>query len=233
MNRAVSRVSAVAVVALGLLGGYVMLTRAPVAPQSTVPTASTAPAATPSRAVAEPPAAVVNATEPVASGPRANTAAPEDTTPPALTELPRYNGPVRDATTAAAIREALIARKAVELGNGQMPKPVGAGNQAGKPLGQYVERTMREQFMPLAGECYSALLESHPNVAGNVMLEFSVVGDPAVGGVVVDVNLGPETTLTNPEFRTCMSESMYAIVFDAPPGKDGTVTVKQSFELAP
>lgn len=172
---------------------------------------------------------VTNAAEPAPSVP-----------PPALTELPRYQGPIRDAATAAAIREALIARKAVELGGsvepgkpGGMPAPVGAGNQANKPLGQYIERTMREQFLPLAGECYTALLESLPNAAGNVMLEFSVLGDPAVGGVVVDVNLGPETTLTNPEFRTCMSESMYAIVFDAPPGKDGTVTVKQSFELAP
>jgi hypothetical protein len=138
---------------------------------------------------------------------------------------------VRNAEQAALIREALIARKAVQ--SGTMPEPKGTGNQFDKPLGKYVARTMQEQFLPLATECYEALLSTHPAAAGNVALEFSVLGDPAVGGVVVDVTLGKETTLTNDEFRNCMSESMYSVVFDAPPGKDGSVSVKQSFELAP
>lgn len=229
MFRVVSRVSSVAVVALGLLGGYVMLTRAPVAPPPTATPSALAAAGAPGPlGAAAAPSAVASAVVVT------NAAEPAANAPPALTELPRYRGPVRDAVTASAIREALIARKAVELGNaGSMPGPVGTGNQAGKPLGQYVERTMREQFLPLASECYETLLAAHPNAAGNVALEFSVLGDPAVGGVVVDVNLGPETTLVSPEFRTCMSESMYAVVFDAPPGKDGAVTVKQSFELSP
>jgi hypothetical protein len=139
---------------------------------------------------------------------------------------------VRNAERAALIREALVARKAVQAG-AAMPEPRGVGNQVDKPLGDYVARTMREQFLPLATECYEALLSSVPNAAGNVALQFSVLGDPAVGGVVVDVTLGKGTTLTNDEFRTCMSESMYSVVFDAPPGKDGSVSVEQSFELAP
>jgi hypothetical protein len=114
-----------------------------------------------------------------------------------------------------------------------MPAPQGAGNQVGKPLGDYVASTMREQFLPLAGECYEALLSTQPKAAGNVALEFAILGDPAVGGVVVDVTLGKGTTLTNEEFRTCMTESMFAVVFDAPPGNDGSVSVTQSFELSP
>lgn len=162
----------------------------------------------------------------------ASTAPSEPSDPAAPSDLPRYSGPLRDAQRAALIREALIARQAVQAG-ATMPQPRGPGNQANKPLGDYVARTMREQFLPLASECYEALLDLRPQASGSVMLEFSVLGDPAVGGVVVDVTLGKETTLTDETFRTCLTESMHAVVFDAPPGKDGTVSVKQSFELSP
>lgn len=153
--------------------------------------------------------------------------------------LPRYRGPERSAEKAALLREALIARKAQQLGaasasgTARMPEREGTGNQVGKPLGEYVQRVMQEQFLPLAGECYEQALAHKPAVSGNVELEFSILGDPSVGGVVVDVDLADGTTLRDPAFRTCMTESMYSVIFDAPPGDDGSVSVKQSFELSP
>lgn len=153
------------------------------------------------------------------------------------TQLPRYEHPVRNAQRAALIRQALIAQNAQKLAGPpepkNMPEREGTGNQVGKPMGNYVNRIMQEQFVPMATECYENLLTQHPNVAGNVELEFSILGDTSVGGVVVDVSLGQATTLTDPEFRTCMTESMFAVVFDPPPGDDGSVSVTQSFELAP
>jgi len=162
----------------------------------------------------------------------ASPVSPEPSAPAAAPELPRYAGPVRDAQRAALIRDALIARQAMQA-EATAQEPLGTGNQAQKALSDYVARLMSEQFLPLATECYEALLSAQPQAAGTVTLEFSVLGDPVVGGVVVDVTLGKETTLADETFRTCMTESMYAVVFDAPPGKDSTVSVKQSFELSP
>jgi hypothetical protein len=45
--------------------------------------------------------------------------------------------------------------------------------------------------------------------------------------------LGPGTTLDDKSFETCITESMYAVVFDAPPDGHPTLTVTQAFELAP
>jgi hypothetical protein len=92
---------------------------------------------------------------------------------------------------------------------------------------------MQEQFVPLAGSCYEELLSRRPDLAGNVELEFSIMGERAVGGVVVDVALGKATSLKDRGFETCVTESMYAVVFEAPPEGHPTVTVTQSFELAP
>lgn len=219
MNGSQVRVVGLALIALCSLGTYLIFRSAPPAPSAVT---------TPERsAVTRPdPEQVPSLLAP------ADVSTASAHPPAAPSELPRYRGPVRNAEQAALIREALIARQAVQSGSA-MPEPKGAGNQVGKPLGDYVARTMRDQFLPLATECYEALLLTHPRAGGQVALEFSVLGDPAVGGVVVDVALGKGTTLTNDEFRTCMSESMYSVVFDAPPGKDGSVSVKQSFELAP
>jgi hypothetical protein len=145
---------------------------------------------------------------------------------------------VRDRARADLLREALTSRLAAQSGaeedsEGAMPTPEGSGNQVGTPLGDYVAAVMRDQFAPLATSCYEALLASDPVAEGSALLEFSIVGDRAVGGVVIDVALGEETTLQSAEFRTCVTESMYAVVFDAPPDGHPTVTVKQSFEFAP
>lgn len=232
MSQTLRREVWVGIAALGLLAIYLAVRHVPNSPAPGVPSPAPSPKPPTEPKPEQPPspqASVVD--EPIA----------DNLVPPG--ELPRYRGPVRDAKTAALLREALIARKAQELSAGQgepsavkgsaMPKAVGAGNQAEKPLGDYIARVMRDQFVPLASECYETLLASRPSAAGNVALEFSVLGDPSVGGVVVDVSLGSETTLVDAAFRECMTESMYSVVFDAPPNEGGNVSVKQSFELSP
>jgi hypothetical protein len=152
-----------------------------------------------------------------------------------------YAGPLRDRARADEVRQALAALYAGQLEAetdppsqpSGMPAPDGTGNQANKALGAYVNRVMHEQFLPLASSCYEALLESQPRAQGNVELRFSVMGDQAVGGVVVDVALGDGTTLSDNAFATCIHESMYSVVFDPPPPGHPTLTVTQSFELSP
>jgi hypothetical protein len=114
-----------------------------------------------------------------------------------------------------------------------MPASRGDGNQVGKPLGQYVDRLLKDQFNPVASSCYDELLSRVPTAAGTLVLNVTVVGDSRVGGVVQDVEIDPASTLDDPEFRLCMRESMFATVFDAPPGGEGEVTFTYPLQLSP
>jgi hypothetical protein len=111
-----------------------------------------------------------------------------------------------------------------------MPKPADGGNQSSDPLGKYIQSVVHEQFVPLAGECYEALLKREPGAKFVVSLDFTIEGDDDTGGVVDEISLAGAPP-GDDEFRTCFLESMKSVVFDAPPG--GMITVKYPFELAP
>lgn len=115
----------------------------------------------------------------------------------------------------------------------RMPSPVGSGNQAKQPLGQYIQAIVREQFLPLAGSCYEELLSRSPEKQGKVVLELVIAGDDSVGGVVDEVEFGGGTSLDDPEFGLCMKESMKSLVLDAPPDGRHYVTVTYPFHLEP
>jgi hypothetical protein len=172
--------------------------------------------------------------------------APHPTTsnaPSAFPDALRYTGPVRDRTRADALREALTALYAGQLAaqaeqdagapGKTIPAPEGSGNQADKAPGRYIAQVMREQFIPLASGCYEQLLEARPTAAGDIELKFSIMGDSAVGGVVVDAELGSATTITDAPFATCIRESMFSLVFAPPPKGHPTLTVTQSLTLEP
>jgi len=115
----------------------------------------------------------------------------------------------------------------------RMPSPVGSGNQAKEAGGEYIKQVVREQFHPLAGSCYEELLERVPDAAGDVVLDLSIVGNDEIGGVVEEVEVREEgTTLTDEEFLTCVTESMYTTTFAAP-SNGNLVTVTYPFSFAP
>ncbi len=226
----------VLVAGLGLTALAIWLLAAPKPELPQRPKSSEVPASTP------PSGASTGVNAESTSGVQAEQALPAGSTqspfPPELT----YSGPAKDRTRADALREALVALYAGQLaaqeqGGGApgaaMPLPTSDGNQADGPLGQYIGRVMNEQFVPLAGSCYEQLLEAQPSAAGSVTLEFSIMGDEAVGGVVVDAGLGDGTTLDQPEFATCVKESLLALIFDAPPRGHPTVSVTQNLTFEP
>jgi hypothetical protein len=88
-------------------------------------------------------------------------------------------------------------------------------------------------MFPLLHQCYEDTLRRHPTLGGRLVLTFSIVGDPAVGGIVEDADFAEESSIQDDEMRTCVRESLMTLTFDKPPTGGGYVTVKYPIEFAP
>ncbi len=105
---------------------------------------------------------------------------------------------------------------------------------------EYVQERLREDFQPLAKECYDAALKHDPSLAGKMIIEFTIVGDESVGGIVDSATLVDDSSLVSAlddsalvekELSLCMLESMMSMSF-APPKHGGITTVRVPFVLA-
>lgn len=97
---------------------------------------------------------------------------------------------------------------------------------------EYVREAIRRDLIPLAKDCYISVLEVDPEFGGTLVLEFDVLGDEEVGGVVDAVVPGEGTNVTHAEFVECMSESMMTVTMPPPQG-GGTVHVTYPFLFEP
>ena len=95
---------------------------------------------------------------------------------------------------------------------------------------KYVQNRIRDDFVPLAKECYEAALERSPELSGTMVLELTIVGDQSVGGVVDSVRLAEESNLADPELSECMRQSMMSMSF-VPPETGGVTTVRYPFVM--
>jgi RNA polymerase sigma factor (sigma-70 family) len=96
----------------------------------------------------------------------------------------------------------------------------------------YVAEQMRG-LVPLVLECFDNALARHPDLRGTVTVGFSIFGDPSVGGLVGGSQIiDAKSTLTDPEVRECIQETMYAAKFPPPP-EGGEVHVEYPFVFAP
>lgn len=103
----------------------------------------------------------------------------------------------------------------------------------GGALRDYIKSVIHDDYFPLAKQCYEASLSKNPKLGGRISMSFEIVGDKKIGGVVDNAAYDDEeTTIIDPELRTCLRESMMSVSFDAPP-KDGKVTVKYPITFAP
>jgi hypothetical protein len=105
----------------------------------------------------------------------------------------------------------------------------------------YLRARIREDFLPMAAQCYDQWTARAPGAAaGRVVADFVILGDEHVGGVVDEVTLesperdaGPDAAvLGDGDFQTCLRESMLAMAFQAPPGR-GRLRVRYPFRFAP
>jgi hypothetical protein len=97
---------------------------------------------------------------------------------------------------------------------------------------EYIQARVREDFIPLARACYESALAKAPALAGHIIVNFTIVGAPGVGGIVDEAEINDRTDITDREFLMCMRESMLTMVFEAPQ-YEGWTTVVYPFEFAP
>jgi len=97
---------------------------------------------------------------------------------------------------------------------------------------KYIQERVHEDLFPLARNCYADALKRDPKTSGRLEISFRIIGDHKVGGVVDDATLTDQTTITDPEFQTCVRESMMSVSFDAPPN-DGEITVVYPILFSP
>jgi RNA polymerase sigma factor (sigma-70 family) len=95
----------------------------------------------------------------------------------------------------------------------------------------YIRRSVRE-LLPLLKDCYEQGLQRDAKLAGTVVIDFTIEGEPGVGGVIGHSAIDDgASSLSDAATRECMQETMYALEID-PPADGGVVTVKYPFAFS-
>lgn len=168
--------------------------------------------------------------------------------PATATETEATEEQLKDASVAAdaratqarrdrAARDALRQRIYRSLGltpptDSKPLQPSAIAREAGVLEPAYIQARIREDFFPLARECYEAALERDATLAGRLVMSFNIVGDDDVGGIVESAETTEDSTLVDKELLYCMRESMLSMSFEAP-ANGGTVSVVYPFVFSP
>lgn len=96
----------------------------------------------------------------------------------------------------------------------------------------YLLKVMNDDLMPLADECYALARETQPELAGMLVLDFEIIGDEDIGGVVETVDPGQNNELLDPGLIECMRESILSTTLPPPP-KGGRDALSLSLRLEP
>ncbi len=106
----------------------------------------------------------------------------------------------------------------------------GGGEGFGK---EYIQKRIREDYLPLAKDCYEQGLKKTPTLGGKLVANFRIVGSKGTGGLIDWVDFdSEENTLDDRDVNECLKQSLYSVTFDPPPN-DGTVTVTYPITFLP
>jgi len=84
----------------------------------------------------------------------------------------------------------------------------------------------------LLAECYDLARRDAPTLAGRLVVEFTLIGEPGVGAVVEQSQVDPESELgTNATLVECVRETIMTLELEAPP-QGGRVLVRYPFVFA-
>lgn len=82
----------------------------------------------------------------------------------------------------------------------------------------------------LFGQCYDLGRAEDPKFAGTLAVQFTLVGEPGVGGLLERVDIvDKDSSITQQTFRDCITQQLYALELDPP--AEG-VTVKRQVTLS-
>lgn len=149
-------------------------------------------------------------------------------------ERERYRRAIRDAIAerGAPSKKAPANEDAAPPAREDAP-PSGGGledRSNGKLAG--LMKDLQEDVMPLAQECYEQALERDASIAGGLGLQFAIIGDEDVGGLVESVDLEEDSDIQDPEMLECMRETLLSTIFPAP-DDSGETGVRLTLEFAP
>ena len=81
-------------------------------------------------------------------------------------------------------------------------------------------RGQMQALIPLIKECYENALRDKPMLSGKLVVNFTIVAEPEIGGLVADSTVDPDNSdIADSDLRECVQETMYGARFPAP--KDG------------
>jgi RNA polymerase sigma factor (sigma-70 family) len=166
----------------------------------------------------------------VASGPPGRTPAPTSAAPVASI-VPKH--PVARRFDNPAARERLLQQVQHRRTAARPPSPAfggAAGDAPDEDLDKEYVRDAVHAIEPLLTECYTAALDRDPSLAGRIEVQFTIEGDPDIGGLVTESAIDPTSEIKDPAFRECVQETMFAIEID-PPRDGGKVGVTYPFEF--
>jgi RNA polymerase sigma-70 factor (ECF subfamily) len=172
------------------------------------------------------------------AGPSVTTAAPDARTP--LGPVSEHHAAERAAMLAAIAnaREARDHHIAAPTRPAPPATPTTTGSDSGGTTLDIVDKTgdtsewakrALHTLNNLLGQCYDLGRAEDPNLAGFVVVQFTLVGEPNVGGLLENVEIvDAETTITQQTIRDCLTQQLYALELVPPP--DG-VTIKRQINL--
>jgi hypothetical protein len=147
---------------------------------------------------------------------------------------------------ARAARRAALLEAIAKARSHRAAVPVGVTHAASAPTGDSTGTTLDIEdrtgdtsdwekragatINSLFGQCYDLGRAEDPAFAGTLVVRFTIVGEPDVGGLLERVEIDDKnTSITQQTFRDCISQQLYALELDPPP--DG-VTVTRQIELS-
>lgn len=102
-----------------------------------------------------------------------------------------------------------------------------------EPISPEYVRDAVKAIVPLVAECYDQALQRRPGISGNLVVKFTVVGEPSIGGVIGESVIdSTASSIEDVQMRECVQETMHAIQID-PPQHGGQVEVEYPFAFSP
>lgn len=96
----------------------------------------------------------------------------------------------------------------------------------------YIREAM-SGLLPMIVDCYKAALEKQPALTGRLVVNFTIEGEPGIGGLVTESAIDPaQSEIQDPGMGQCVQETMFALEID-PPSNGGTVKVTYPFLFEP